>query len=57
MALPAPERTLADEAMAFLVWTFRDGGWRHLFSLILIAAGLSKLVEWMAALTVLAGLG
>lgn len=48
MALPAPERTLADEAMAFLVWAVR-GGWRQLFTLLIIAAGLHQLVWWLGA--------
>lgn len=56
MALPAPERTLADEAMALLVWTVR-GGWKQLITLLIIAAGLHQIIWWMGAGLDALGLG
>lgn len=49
------ERTFSDEIASFVVWTVRDGGWLHIASTLIVAAGLSAIVGFMGAVTLALG--
>ena len=49
------ERTLSDEIATLVIWTVRDGGWLHISSILILAAGLSSIVGFMGAVTLALG--